>query len=113
MLAELMEEAGLPKGILQVVNGDKEAVDAIPDNDTIQSVSFGVHTDCGIYLWPWLCKRQTGSVFWRRETNMIVMPDADMDQAADVLAVQAMARRANAVWRFQWPYPWAKRPQIV
>jgi malonate-semialdehyde dehydrogenase (acetylating)/methylmalonate-semialdehyde dehydrogenase len=40
MLAELMEEAGLPKGILQVVNGDKEAVDAILDHPVIQSVGF-------------------------------------------------------------------------
>ena len=40
MLAELMEEAGAPKGLLQVVNGDKEAVDAILDNETVQSVGF-------------------------------------------------------------------------
>ncbi|MEM8842960.1 MAG: aldehyde dehydrogenase family protein, partial [Pseudomonadota bacterium] len=40
MLAELMEEAGAPKGILQVVNGDKEAVDAILHNEVIQSVGF-------------------------------------------------------------------------
>ena len=40
MLAELIEEAGLPKGILQVINGDKEAVDAILNNPTIQSVGF-------------------------------------------------------------------------
>ena len=40
MLAELMEQAGLPKGILQVVNGDKEAVDAIIDHDVIQSLAL-------------------------------------------------------------------------
>ncbi|MGB8622713.1 MAG: aldehyde dehydrogenase family protein, partial [Paracoccaceae bacterium] len=40
MLAELMKEAGLPDGVLQVVNGDKEAVDAILDNETIQAVGF-------------------------------------------------------------------------
>ena len=39
-LAELMLEAGLPEGILQVVNGDKEVVDAILDNETIQAVGF-------------------------------------------------------------------------
>ncbi|MGH1424080.1 MAG: aldehyde dehydrogenase family protein, partial [Pseudooceanicola sp.] len=40
MLAELAEEAGLPKGILQVVNGDKESVDALLDNDVVQSIGF-------------------------------------------------------------------------
>ena len=51
MLAELMEEAGLPKGILQVVNGDKEAVDAILDNDTIQSVGFVGSTPIAEYIY--------------------------------------------------------------
>ena len=45
MLAELMKEAGLPDGILQVVNGDKEAVDAILDNETVQAVGFVGSTD--------------------------------------------------------------------
>ena len=50
MLAELMEEAGLPKGILQVVNGDKEAVDAILYDETIQSVGFVGSTAIAEYI---------------------------------------------------------------
>ena len=51
MLAELMEEAGLPKGILQVVNGDKEAVDAILHHETIQSVGFVGSTPIAEYIY--------------------------------------------------------------
>ncbi|MDG2377435.1 MAG: aldehyde dehydrogenase family protein, partial [Tateyamaria sp.] len=51
MLAELMEEAGLPKGILQVVNGDKEAVDAILENDLIQSIGFVGSTPIAEYIY--------------------------------------------------------------
>jgi malonate-semialdehyde dehydrogenase (acetylating) / methylmalonate-semialdehyde dehydrogenase len=40
MLAEICKEAGLPDGVLQVVNGDKDAVDAILDNDTVQAIGF-------------------------------------------------------------------------
>ena len=51
MLAELLEEAGLPKGILQVVNGDKEAVDAILDHPVIQSVGFVGSTPIAAYIY--------------------------------------------------------------
>ncbi|NBR54347.1 MAG: aldehyde dehydrogenase family protein, partial [Rhodobacteraceae bacterium] len=51
MLAELMEEAGLPKGILQVVNGDKEAVDAIIDHPVIQSIGFVGSTPIAEYIY--------------------------------------------------------------
>ena len=56
MLAELMEEAGLPKGILQVVNGDKEAVDAILENDLIQSIGFVGSTPIAEYIYANGCK---------------------------------------------------------
>ena len=51
MLAELMEEAGLPKGILQVVNGDKEAVDAILDHPDIKAVGFVGSTPIAEYIY--------------------------------------------------------------
>ncbi|MCB1358338.1 MAG: aldehyde dehydrogenase family protein, partial [Maritimibacter sp.] len=51
MLAELLQEAGLPDGVLQVVHGDKEAVDAILDNDTIQAVGFVGSTPIAQYIY--------------------------------------------------------------
>ena len=86
MLAELMIEAGLPKDILQVVHGDKEVVDAILDNDTIQSVGFVGSTPIAEYIYA----RSTANgkrcqCFGGAKNHMIVMPDADMDQAADAL----------------------------
>ncbi|WP_296763153.1 CoA-acylating methylmalonate-semialdehyde dehydrogenase [Sediminimonas sp.] len=86
MLAELMEEAGLPKGILQVVNGDKEAVDAILDNDVIQSIGFVGSTPIAEYIYGRGCSNgKRVQCFGGAKNHMIVMPDADMDQAADAL----------------------------
>ena len=86
MLAELMVEAGLPKDILQVVHGDKEVVDAILDNPTIQSVGFVGSTPIAEYIYA--RASETGKrcqCFGGAKNHMIVMPDADMDQAADAL----------------------------
>ena len=86
MLAELMEEAGLPKGILQVVNGDKEAVDAILHHDVIQSVGFVGSTPIAEYIYRTGCANgKRVQCFGGAKNHMIIMPDADMDQAADAL----------------------------
>lgn len=86
MLAKLMEEAGLPKGILQVVNGDKEAVDAILDNPVIQSIGFVGSTPIAEYIYGRGCSNgKRVQCFGGAKNHMIIMPDADMDQAADAL----------------------------
>ncbi len=86
MLAELMEEAGLPKGILQVVNGDKEAVDAIINNETIQSIGFVGSTPIAEYIYSSGCAAgKRVQCFGGAKNHMIIMPDADLDQAADAL----------------------------
>jgi len=86
MLAELFVEAGLPAGVFQVVNGDKEAVDAILDNDTIQGVSFVGSTPIAQYIYSRACANgKRAQCFGGAKNHMIVMPDADMDQAADAL----------------------------
>jgi malonate-semialdehyde dehydrogenase (acetylating) / methylmalonate-semialdehyde dehydrogenase len=80
-LAELMLEAGLPEGILQVVNGDKEMVDAILDHPDISAVSFVGSSDIAHYVYS------RGTAAGKRVQAMggaknhgIVMPDADLDQ---------------------------------
>jgi len=86
MLAELIEDAGLPKGILQVVNGDKEAVDAIIDNDVVQSIGFVGSTPIAEYIYGRGCSNgKRVQCFGGAKNHMIIMPDADMDQAADAL----------------------------
>ncbi|WP_284266090.1 CoA-acylating methylmalonate-semialdehyde dehydrogenase [Roseicyclus amphidinii] len=86
MLAELLQEAGLPDGVFQVINGDKEAVDAILDSPTIQAVGFVGSTPIAQYIYERAA--QTGKraqCFGGAKNHMIIMPDADMDQAADAL----------------------------
>ena len=86
MLAELLEEAGLPKGIIQVVNGDKEAVDAILHHPVIQSVGFVGSTPIAEYIYGTGCSNgKRVQCFGGAKNHMIIMPDADLDQAADAL----------------------------
>ncbi len=80
-LAELMLEAGLPEGILQVVHGDKEMVDAILDHPAISAVSFVGSSDIAQYVYA------RGAAAGKRVQAMggaknhgVVMPDADLDQ---------------------------------
>ena len=86
MLAELMQEARLPDGLLQVVNGDKEVVDAILDNDVVQAIGFVGSTPIAEYIYSRGCANgKRVQCFGGAKNHMIVMPDADMDQAADAL----------------------------
>ncbi len=86
MLAELMEEAGLPKGILQVVHGDKTAVDAIIENRDIESIGFVGSTPIAEYIYGNGCAAgKRVQCFGGAKNHMIIMPDADMDQAVDAL----------------------------
>ncbi len=86
MIAELFSEAGLPDGILQVINGDKEAVDAILDNEVIQAVGFVGSTPIAQYIYSRATANgKRAQCFGGAKNHMIIMPDADMDQAADAL----------------------------
>jgi malonate-semialdehyde dehydrogenase (acetylating) / methylmalonate-semialdehyde dehydrogenase len=86
MLAELLTEAGLPPGVLNVVNGDKEAVDAILDDPDIQAIGFVGSTPVAEYIYTRGCARgKRVQAFGGAKNHMIVMPDADMDQAVDAL----------------------------
>ncbi len=86
MIAELFKEAGLPDGVLQVIHGDKEAVDALLDSDVIQAIGFVGSTPIAQYIYERAA--QTGKraqCFGGAKNHMIIMPDADLDQAADAL----------------------------
>ncbi len=85
-LAELAIEAGLPEGVLNVINGDKEAVDALLAAPEIGAVSFVGSTAVGQYIY------QTGSANGKRmqalcgaKNHLLVMPDAHIEQTADAL----------------------------
>ncbi|MCP5082167.1 MAG: CoA-acylating methylmalonate-semialdehyde dehydrogenase [Alphaproteobacteria bacterium] len=85
-LGELMIEAGLPEGILNVVNGDKEAVDAILDNEVIQGVGFVGSTAIAEYVYSrGTANGKRVQCFGGAKNHMIIMPDADLDQAVDAL----------------------------
>ena len=85
-LAELMMEAGAPAGVLQVVNGDKEAVDAILEDPDIKAISFVGSTNIAEYVYS------RGTAHGKRvqamggaKNHAIIMPDADLDQVTNEL----------------------------
>jgi len=85
-LAELMTEAGLPAGVLNVVIGDKEAVDILLTDERVQAISFVGSTAIGKYVYA------TGAAHGKRvqalcgaKNHLVVMPDADFDQVTDAL----------------------------
>ncbi|MCP4295163.1 MAG: CoA-acylating methylmalonate-semialdehyde dehydrogenase [Proteobacteria bacterium] len=85
-IAELLHEAGLPPGVFNVVNGDKEAVDALLDNPGVEAISFVGSTAIGQYIYT----RGTASgkrvqALCGAKNHLVVMPDADMDQVVDAL----------------------------
>jgi malonate-semialdehyde dehydrogenase (acetylating)/methylmalonate-semialdehyde dehydrogenase len=86
MVAELMREAGFPDGVFNVVQGDKEAVDAILDNPDVQAVSFVGSTPVANYIY------ETGACHGKRiqalggaKNHLVAMRDADLEKVVDAL----------------------------
>jgi malonate-semialdehyde dehydrogenase (acetylating)/methylmalonate-semialdehyde dehydrogenase len=100
-LAKLLKEAGLPDGVFNVVHGDKEAVDALLANKQVKAISFVGSTPIARYI------HTTASANGKRvqalggaKNHMLVMPDADLDMAADALmgaAYGAAGERCMAI----------------
>jgi malonate-semialdehyde dehydrogenase (acetylating)/methylmalonate-semialdehyde dehydrogenase len=86
MMADLLKQAGLPDGVFNVVQGDKEAVDALLVHPDVKAVSFVGSTPIANYIY------ETGAHHGKRvqalggaKNHMVVMPDADLDQVVDAL----------------------------
>jgi malonate-semialdehyde dehydrogenase (acetylating)/methylmalonate-semialdehyde dehydrogenase len=86
LMAELLKQAGLPDGVFNVVQGDKEAVDALIEHPDVQAISFVGSTPIANHIY------ETGARHGKRvqalggaKNHLVVMPDADMDQVVDAL----------------------------
>ena len=85
-LAELFVQAGLPPGVFQVVHGDKEAVDALLHHRDVAAVGFVGSSDIAQYIYATAAAEgKRAQCFGGAKNHMIVMPDADLDQAVDAL----------------------------
>ena len=85
-LAELLTEAGLPDGVFNVVNGDKEAVDALLSHNAIQAISFVGSTSVGEYVYNTACtKGKRVQALCGAKNHLVVMNDADLDQVIDAI----------------------------
>ncbi|TDF85804.1 CoA-acylating methylmalonate-semialdehyde dehydrogenase [Pseudomonas sp. H9] len=100
-LADLLQEAGLPPGVFNIVHGDKVAVDALLEHPDVQAISFVGSTPIARYIYA------TGAANGKRvqalggaKNHMLVMPDADLDKTADALmgaAYGAAGERCMAI----------------
>ncbi|MFJ6210686.1 CoA-acylating methylmalonate-semialdehyde dehydrogenase [Lysinibacillus sp. NPDC092081] len=100
-VSELWKKAGLPDGIWTVVNGDKDVVNELLENPSVQAISFVGSTPVAKYIY------ETGAKYGKRVTalgggknNMVVMPDADLDQVANAFigaAFGAASQRCMAI----------------
>ena len=86
LMARLLTEAGLPDGVFNVVQGDKTAVDALLQHPDIEAISFVGSTPIAEYIHQQATSRgKRVQALGGAKNHMIVMPDADLDQAADAL----------------------------
>jgi malonate-semialdehyde dehydrogenase (acetylating)/methylmalonate-semialdehyde dehydrogenase len=86
LMADLLKEAGLPDGVFSVVQGDKEAVDALLRHPGVSGVSFVGSTPIAKYIYETAAAQgKRCQALGGAKNHMIVMPDADMDQAVDAL----------------------------
>ncbi|MGL5664657.1 MAG: CoA-acylating methylmalonate-semialdehyde dehydrogenase, partial [Shewanella sp.] len=85
-IAELLTQAGLPAGVFNVVNGDKEAVDTLLSHEDIQAVSFVGSTPIAQYIYSTASKHgKRVQALGGAKNHMLLMPDADLDQAVSAL----------------------------
>ena len=109
-VAELLGEAGLPEGVLNVVHGDKEAVDRLLTHPDVNALSFVGSTPIARHVYD------TGTSHGKRvqalggaKNHMVVLPDADMDLAADAPCPPPMGPPVSGAWRSRSWSPWARR----
>ncbi|AEF41108.1 CoA-acylating methylmalonate-semialdehyde dehydrogenase [Hoyosella subflava] len=85
-LAELFLEAGLPPGVFNVVNGDKQAVDALLNHPQVEALGFVGSTPIAQYIYSTATANgKRAQCFGGAKNHAIIMPDADLDQVADAL----------------------------
>jgi malonate-semialdehyde dehydrogenase (acetylating)/methylmalonate-semialdehyde dehydrogenase len=85
-IAELFSQAGLPAGVFNVVNGDKEAVDTLLTDPTVAAISFVGSSAVGEYVYRTGCAQgKRVQALCGAKNHMVVMPDADMDQVVDAV----------------------------
>jgi len=85
-LAELFTEAGLPDGVFNVINGDKEAVDTLLEDPRVKAIGFVGSTPIAQYIYATAAAHgKRAQCFGGAKNHMVIMPDADLDMAADAL----------------------------
>jgi len=86
LLAEWLAQAGLPQGVFNVVHGDKVAVDALLEHPDVKAISFVGSTPIARYIYATGCAHgKRVQALGGAKNHMVVLPDADLDQAADAL----------------------------
>jgi malonate-semialdehyde dehydrogenase (acetylating)/methylmalonate-semialdehyde dehydrogenase len=100
LIASLWAEAGLPAGVLNVVHGQKPAVDRLLEHPDVKAVSFVGSTPIARYVYETATRHgKRVQALGGAKNHMVVLPDADLDLAADAPSAPASARRRAVPWR--------------
>ena len=105
-LAELAIEAGIPPGVLNVINGDKEAVDALLENKSIQAISFVGSTPIAEYVYHNGTKNNKRvQALGGAKNHMVIMPDADIEKTTDAIIGSAFGSAGERCMAISVPVP--------
>jgi malonate-semialdehyde dehydrogenase (acetylating)/methylmalonate-semialdehyde dehydrogenase len=109
-LVELTKEAGLPDGVLQVVHGGREQVEALIGHPDIAAISFvGSATVArAVYRLAGLHGKRVQALAGAKN-HAVLLPDAPREETLRAIAGLAVGRPGNAAWRSPWPFWWVSR----
>jgi len=109
-LFHLLEVAGFPHGVVQLVNGSKETVNSILDHPVIRAVSFVGSTATARHIYSRAAANGKRAQCQGGAKNpVVVMPDADMEMTTNILADSAFGCAGQRSWQPRSPSPWARR----
>jgi len=109
-LFHLLEVAGFPPGVVQLVNGSKETVNSILDHPAIRAISFVGSTATARHIYSRAAANGKRAQCQGGAKNpVVVMPDADMEMTTKILADSAFGCAASVAWQPQSPLLWARR----
>lgn len=108
-LAELWAEAGLPDGVFNVLHGDKAAVDGLLHHPDVKAVSFVGSTPIARYIYATAAANgKRVQALGGAKNHMLVLPDADLDLAADAAVSAGFGSAGSGAWRSPSSWPWTR-----
>jgi malonate-semialdehyde dehydrogenase (acetylating) / methylmalonate-semialdehyde dehydrogenase len=110
LIFKLIEQVGFPKGVINMVNGSKDAVDGILDHPAIRAITFVGSTNVARYIYRRAAENgKRAQAQGGAKNPVIILPDADMEMAPRSSPTRPLAAPGSAAWRSRWLSRWRRR----